>query len=227
MTASMPTLHRDDDVFILNLGDGENRFHPDWVTAINGALDEVDAADGPKALVTSATGKFFSNGLDLDWLRGHSDEATDYMSAVHALFGRVLGLPCVTVAAIQGHAFAAGAMLSLAHDFRIMREDRGYWCLPEVDINMAFSPGMNALITARLDPQTAHEAMVTGRRYGGGDAAHAQIVDRAAPDSELMSTAVELARHNTGRAGRTIGAIKRKIYADAIEALSPATDVSA
>src|SRR3954463_14040178 len=175
----MPTLDRHDTVFVLDLGDTENRFHPDWMTAVNALLDEVEKSDDPRALVTAATGKIWSNGLDLEWLFEHPDRFAEYGSQVHALFARMLTLPMVTVAALQGHTFAAGAMLSLAHDLRIMRADRGYWCLPEADINIPFTPGMSALIQARLTPQTAHEAMVTARRFGGGDALTAGIVDHA------------------------------------------------
>ena len=64
----MPTLDRDDNVFVLDLGDGENRLHPDWIASVNAALDQAQNADGPRALVTAATGKFYSNGLDLEWL---------------------------------------------------------------------------------------------------------------------------------------------------------------
>ncbi|MGX1490885.1 enoyl-CoA hydratase/carnithine racemase [Streptomyces tendae] len=177
----MPSLDRQENVFVLDLGDGENRFHPDWIAAFGAALDEVEKADGPRALVTAATGKFWSNGLDLEWLTAHADDYHDYVVSVHQLFARVLSLPLVTVAALQGHTFAAGAMLSLAHDFRVMRADRGYWCLPEADINIPFTPGMSALIQSRLTPRTAHEAMITARRYGGADAASAGIVDRAVP----------------------------------------------
>ncbi len=45
----MPTLDRQDQVFVLDLGDGENRFHPDWIAAVNAALDEVEKAEGPRA----------------------------------------------------------------------------------------------------------------------------------------------------------------------------------
>ncbi len=157
----MPSLDRQDNVFVLDLGDGENRFHPDWITAVGAALDEVEKAEGPRALVTAATGKFYSNGLDLDWLFAHADQHLDYVVSVHELFARMLSLPVITVAALQGHTFAAGAMLSLAHDFRVMRADRGFWCLPEADINIPFTPGMAALIQSRLAPQSAHESMVT------------------------------------------------------------------
>ncbi|MGW7069274.1 enoyl-CoA hydratase-related protein [Streptomyces sp. NPDC054855] len=215
----MPTLDRQDDVFVLDLGDGENRFHPDWLASVNAALDEVEKADGPRALVTAATGKFFSNGLDLDWLFAHADQHQDYVTTVQALLARVLSLPVVTVAALQGHTFAAGAMLSLAHDFRVMRADRGFWCLPEADINIPFTPGMSALIQARLTPQTAHEAMTTARRYGGHDALAAALVDRAVDEDAVRRTAVEMAQTLAGKAGPTLGTIKSRMYAPALTAL--------
>ncbi|MGY5048446.1 enoyl-CoA hydratase-related protein [Streptomyces sp. 900105755] len=215
----MPTLDRHDSVFVLNLGDGENRFHPDWVASVNAALDEVEKADAPRALVTAATGKFYSNGLDLEWLSAHADQHAAYVDTVHALFARVLALPMITVAALQGHTFAAGAMFSLAHDFRVMRSDRGFWCLPEADIKIPFTPGMSALIQSRLAPQTAHEAMVTGRRYGGTDAAAAGIVDHAVAEDAVLSTAVAAAQSQVGKDAGTLGAIKAGMYGPALAAL--------
>ncbi|ACZ88032.1 enoyl-CoA hydratase-related protein [Streptosporangium roseum] len=215
----MPTLDRQDDVFVLDLGDTENRFHPDWIASVNAALDEVEKAEGPRALVTAATGKFYSNGLDLDWLFAHADQHQDYVVSVHELLARMLSLPFVTVAALQGHTFAAGAMFSLAHDFRVIRADRGYWCLPEADIDIPFTPGMSALIQARLTPQTAHEAMTTARRYGGHDALAAAIVDRAVDEEAVRQAAVEIARPQAGKAGPTLATIKARMYAPALAAL--------
>ncbi|MGD1223157.1 MULTISPECIES: enoyl-CoA hydratase-related protein [Streptomyces] len=215
----MPALDRQDNVFVLDLGDDENRFHPDWIASVNEALDEVEKAEGPRALVTTATGKFYSNGLDLDWLFAHADQYHEYVVSVHGLFARVLSLPLVTVAALQGHTFAAGAMLSLAHDFRVMRGDRGFWCLPEADINIPFTPGMSALIQARLAPQPAHEAMVTARRYGGHDALAAGIVDHAVDEQAVRSTALEIAASLTAKAGDTLGTIKARMYAPALTVL--------
>lgn len=216
----MPELTRHDDVFVLDLGDTENRFHPDWLVAVSDALDTVEAASGPKALVTAATGKFFSNGLDLDWLSHHGDRAEDYLDRVHELFARVLATPVVTVAAIQGHAFAAGAMLSLAHDSRVMRAGRGFWCLPEADLGLPFTPAMTALIRARLAPAAAHESMVTARRYGGEAAVTAAIVDRLADDEEgVRRLAVELAAAQSTKAGPALGMIKSRLYGPTLEVL--------
>jgi enoyl-CoA hydratase/carnithine racemase len=215
----MPTLDRHDSVYVLDLGDTENRFHPDWMTAVNALLDEVGKGDDPRALVTAASGKVWSNGLDLEWLFEHPERFPAYTREVHALFARVLRLPMVTVAALQGHTFAAGAMLSLCHDLRIMRADRGYCCLPEADINIPITVGMSALIQARLTPPVAHEAMVTARRFGGLDAYAKQIVEEAVPETDVRARAIVLAQQHAAKAGPALQTIKSRMYASVLVAL--------
>jgi Delta3-Delta2-enoyl-CoA isomerase len=218
----MPYLDRDGEVFLLNLGDDENRFNPRWLDDIDRILDQVEAAPLPRALVTVAVGKFWSNGLDLAWMAGNADGIDGLLADVHALFARLLAFPAPTVAAIGGHAFAAGAMLALAHDFRVMRVDRGFFCLPEIDIQLPFTPGMAALIRARLSPATAHEAMTTGRRYGGSDALVAGIVDAVAPEDEVVASALTLAGSLAAKDGPTLATIKSRMYPDALAALTSA-----
>jgi enoyl-CoA hydratase/carnithine racemase len=215
----MPELTRTGDVYVLNLGDGENRFHPDWLAEVNKALDTVLGTTGPCALVTTATGKFWSNGLDLEWVAGHPDQFSAYARTAQELFARVLELPVPTVAALQGHTFAAGAMLALAHDFRVMRADRGFFCLPEVDIKIPFSIGMAALVQSRMTPQVAHEVMTTGRRYGGAEALDAVLVDAAVGESEVLPAALERAAALAGKAHPVLGTIKHRMYASVLSAL--------
>ncbi len=45
-----------------------------------------------------------------------------------------------------GHVYAAGAMMALTHDYRIMRNDRGWFCLPEVHLKIPFTVGMMSLL---------------------------------------------------------------------------------
>jgi len=206
----MPTLKNEGDVYVLDLGDGENRFHPDWLAAMHTALDEVEREPAP--LVTTASSRIYSNGLDLDWLGQHGDQMQTYVADVHGLLARMLAFPTPTVAAIPGHVFAAGAMFALAHDFRVMRADRGFFCLPEVDINIPFTPGMAGLIQSKLTPATAHEAMTTGRRFGGADAAAAGLVDEAVPEEDVLPRALDRARTLTGKNPQTLAAIKNQMY---------------
>ncbi len=231
MLTCMPYLERDGDVFVLHLGDrdvdgSENRFHPDRLAAIHSLLDEVDAHDGPTALVTAATGKFWSNGLDVDWVGANLPDLPTYLDSVHDLYVRLLTFPAATVAAVQGHAFGAGAMLALVHDFRVMRADRGYWCLPEVQLNMPFTVGMSALIRSRLPIQTAVEAITTGRRYGGGDAVTAGIAEQAVAGDGVLAAAVERAAALTATRGPNLAGIKRGLHAPLISALEIRTDPS-
>jgi enoyl-CoA hydratase/carnithine racemase len=212
-------LERDGDVWMLHMESGENRFAAPFVAALEDALSEVEKTDGPAALVTTGAGKFYSNGLDLDAMARDPDEAGALLARVLRLFGRILAFPGATVAAVNGHAFAGGAMLAVAHDVRVMRADRGYVCLPESDLGLPLQPGMTALLAARLPRRTAHEAIVTGRRYGGTDALAAGIVDHAVPEAEVLPRAVGIARALAGKHRPTLAALKRGLYGDALTLL--------
>jgi Delta3-Delta2-enoyl-CoA isomerase len=216
---TLPSLEREGVVFVLSLGDGENRFNSSTLEAIERCLDEVQAAPAPRALVTTATGKIWSNGLDLEWMAANQEQLAEFVPRLHELLARVLELDVPCVAALQGHTFAAGAMLALAHDQRVMRADRGFFCLPEVDIRIPFTHGMNALIAARLSAHAAHESMTTGRRYGGVDAQAAGIVDHAVEQERVLPQAIELAAALAAKDPATLGTIKRRLYEAPLAAL--------
>ena len=206
-------------IAVLDLGDDENRFSPDFLDEINARLDEVVGA-GAQGLVTTGSGKFYTNGLDLDWLTANGERTGWYVGRVQGMLARVLTLPVPTAAAVVGHAFGAGAMLALAHDFRVMRADRGYFCFPEADIRIPFTPGMAALIQAKLTPQAAVASMTTGRRFGGDDAARLGLVDTVAAEGAVTPAAVDLLRPLDGKDPGTLGAIKQTMFGSAVHALT-------
>lgn len=213
----MISLEKNGNVFVLRIQNGENRFNFGSIDELHGALDKVEAAPDPVALVTIGEGKFYSNGLDLDWMsQAGAKDAFENVGRVHGLLARMLGFPCITVAAMNGHAFAAGAMFALAHDYRVMRSDRGYFCLPEVDIGMTFTPSMESLITARLPKVTAHEAMVTGRRYTSAEALAASIVHQSVAEAEVLPTALALAEKAIKADRKTMSGIKRSLYKETL-----------
>jgi len=213
-------LQRQDDVFVITLRAGENRLDVGMLDALGRALDEVEGCEGPLALVTTGEGRFYSNGIDLDWLRrAPAEEAGAFLVALDRLLARLLTFPVATVAAINGHAFAAGAMIALAHDFRVMRLDRGSICLPQIDLGMPLRPGMVALTQARLSAVAAHEAIVTGRRYAGPDAMSRMIVDEVAPRDQVLSRALERAGSLANKHRGTLVALKRGLYVDVLSIL--------
>jgi enoyl-CoA hydratase/carnithine racemase len=212
-------LDRDGSVFVLRMQGGENRFSLDWLDEVNAALDRVQATTGPVALVTTGEGKFYSNGMDLDWLATVPEQAGDYLIAIYRVLGRVLSFPAITVAAVNGHAFGGGAQLAVAHDFAVMRADRGYWCMPEADLGLPLTPEYISLLRAKLPGRALHEALVTGRRYGGPDALAAGIVHQVASEDQVLAQAVKLAADLAGKDRRTLAEHKRLLYGEAIKAL--------
>ncbi len=235
---AMSYVTRTDDVFTLYLGDEgaelsetnpENRFSPDWIDAVHARLDEIEAAargpegSAPAALVVTATGKFFSNGLDVMYVLANIGELPAYLDRAHTVFTRLLTFPMTTVAAVNGHAFGAGAMLALSCDFAVMRDDRGFFCLPEVSLKRGFTAGIAALLRSRLPYQTALEAMTTGRRYGGGEAVAAGIAQATASEAELLPAAIARAAANAAADGPTLNKIKNDLHAPLLAALAVKT----
>ena len=212
----MIELDQDGSVFVLRMRGGENRFNLEWLDAVNAALDRVEATRGRCALVTTGEAKFYSNGMDLDWLATEPHRAADYLRAIYRLLGRVLSFPAVTVAAVNGHAFGGGALLAVAHDFAVMREDRGYWCMPEADLGLPLTPEYVSLLRARLPGRTTHEALVTGRRYGGPDALAAGIVHQVAAEDQVLPRAVKIATDLAAKDRPTLAEHKRLLYGEAI-----------
>jgi Delta3-Delta2-enoyl-CoA isomerase len=214
-------VRRKGEVFVVTMEAGENRFNPGFISAMNQALDQVEGSSGPAALVTvGGEEKFYSNGLDLGWLMGEGkNEWQAFIPEVLKFLGRMISFPVPTVAAMNGHAFAAGAMMALAHDYRVMRADRGFFCLPEVDIKIPLAPGMNSLIRCRMTPAVFRDTVLTGKRIGGSEAKGLGIVDEAVSPEEVLTKAVEIAAGLAAKDRKIFRTLKREMYREPIDLL--------
>lgn len=205
----MIELERDDTVFVLTMTDDENRWNTTFVREFAKALDEVEASEGAAALVTlSAHDKFFSNGLDLEWISTQGEHrggnrvpfGVEFME----LMGRIITLPVPTIAAVNGHAFGAGFMCALSHDVRLMREDRGYLCANELQIGLTIPEPEIALFRHKIPASAFHETVILSRRWTANAAVAAGFVEAAVAHDELrnagITRAAELAPLATHRA---------------------------
>lgn len=204
------------DVGMLVMDDGENRFTPEVVARLNDLLDEVDGDEGLGALVVTGSGKFFGNGFDIDALTTLGDRAIAFVGDTEKLWARLLAAPYTVVTALNGHAFGAGAMLALAGDLRIGRTERGFWCLPEADLGMPFSPGMMALLSDVLGHPTASRLMVTAERLSPERQLGAGVVHQLVPVEDLLDAALGVASTAAHRRGSNLGRIKALLHRDAI-----------
>jgi enoyl-CoA hydratase/carnithine racemase len=191
----MIELERDGDVTTLTMNAGENRWNTAFVRAFAKALDEVQSREGAAALVTtSASPKFFSNGLDLDWVQAPAEhpEAGDrkaFGGEFMALMARLITFPMPTVCAVNGHAFGAGFMLALCHDVRLMRKDRGFLCANELQLGMAIPLPELALFRHKLPMNAFFETVQLARRWTAPDALAAGIVQGVADADALLAAA--------------------------------------
>lgn len=211
----MIDIEQQGDVVVVHWRDDENRFNRASIDRWHEVLDELEAVEGPLAVVIVGEGRFFSNGLDLAGLAADRNDATAVVDEVHRLFGRLLLFPAYTVCALNGHTFAAGAMLACCADSRVMRADRGYWCLPEMDLGLPLTEPMFAAVTSRLTVRAAAEAMNTARRYTAAEALDAGLVEHTAPEAEVLPQAIELATPMAAKHRHVIAQHKRMLFGDA------------
>ncbi|MFT7686428.1 MAG: enoyl-CoA hydratase/carnithine racemase [Candidatus Azotimanducaceae bacterium] len=194
----MIELEKNGPIFTLTMDYGENRWNTRFINELSDALDEVEHSDGPAALVTiGGEEKFYSNGLDLDWRKSPTDkpEAGDPANFPFMEFmGRMITMPIPTLAAVNGHAFGAGFMFALCHDYRLMRADRGYICANEMQLGMAIPAPELSLFRHKLPANVFYESVQLARRWSGPDALDAGIVQQVAPIESLLEAAVQKAK---------------------------------
>ena len=161
----MIKLEKKESIYFLNLAANENRWNTTFVREITKVLDEIEKDEGPGALITSSENpKFFSNGLDLDWMQDPKsnpdggDRDVFGKEFMH-LMGRFITLPIPTICAINGHAFGAGFMLALTHDVRIMREDRGFLCANEMQLGLSIPRPELSLFKHKIPANAFYETV--------------------------------------------------------------------
>ncbi|XP_068722465.1 uncharacterized protein [Montipora capricornis] len=208
---------------ILRMKSGENRLNPEFLREFNCALDEIESHKDVAFMITTGEGKYFSLGLDLDFMRKATmGEAEKVFTGFPALHLRLLTLPFPTIAALNGHAFGGGALLALAHDYRIMRTERGWFSINEIRLGLHMGKA-NALLTREKikDPKTLSDAVLTGKRFSAQEAFSGGIVQTICPVEVLLVTAVQmgktaLGQHKLDR--RVFTELRSNLYSDLVAA---------
>lgn len=182
------------NVYVLTLlGDGEHRINPAFVDSILAALCTLPTS--ASALVTTNHGKFFSNGLDLSF---PSRSVVGYK--FHQLLQTFLHLPMPTIAAVSGHACAGGFIFALAHDYLLMRNDRGFLYMSEIDVGIVLTPAAMDLVRYKMPPLAFRDSVLSGIKYTAEKALAAGIIDSVHEDAErTLEAALEHGRKLVGR----------------------------
>jgi enoyl-CoA hydratase/carnithine racemase len=216
---------KDETVAIITLTNGENRQNLEFAQTLKAMLDEIIADKSITALlITSNDEKNFSQGVDVQWImekmqKNEHQPVRDFINGMDDVFKTLLLYPVPVIAAINGHAFGNGSILSCACDFRFMRSDRGFFCFPEVNIGIPFRLGMNAFMKKAIPLHLLSQMEFTGNRYTAAELEKNNIIVKACANQEdLMASAIAFAKTFQKKRG-ILGEIKKRLYADIIKVL--------
>lgn len=190
-------LSKEENVYVLTLKNGahENTITEEVIHEYFSILDYLEATtENCSLIVTSNDPKFWCTGINLPWLLTKPTEYyPDFALLVEKLLLRWVFLNLPTVGCLTGHTYGGGALLATTFDFRLMREDRGFFCFPEVDIGIPFTHVMYEILKLLPDQQALQELLFTGKRIGGVEAKLMKIVSAVYPQETLFPKAMELA----------------------------------
>ena len=201
----------------------ENYFNPAMLDELFEALEQMEEDRSVGAVViTGGDPKYFSNGLDLEYLKANfknPEKLKSYLPQVNRVFKKLTLFPKPTVAALNGHAFAGGFLLAAHMDFRFMRADRGWVCLPEVDINIPLLPAMIAICEHVMSRRGFRLMYYSGKKLTATEALETGFLDGMFEIKNLLpeciSFAASLARKNT----RTYAEMKRRLKKEVVRNL--------
>ena len=193
-------------VAVVTMDEGDNKLNMDAVKSLLEMLDRVEKETEALTLVVkSGHTHIWTNGFDIDWIlasleKGDKAAVKEFLLIDLSLRRRLLTYPLITIAALNGHCFGGGAVFSCCFDFRFMRLDRGFFCIPVIDRGYPVLPGTRELLHSKLPGHVVAELILTGRRLTGAECVAGNIVTAGYNNDELVDRVMEYARGlNKGR----------------------------
>ncbi|MCP4756986.1 MAG: enoyl-CoA hydratase/isomerase family protein [Proteobacteria bacterium] len=212
-------------VAVIRMNNGKNTQNLVFTQILNGLLEEVTRDEKATALVIASTDeKNWSQGIDLEWMNqamqeGNAKDVQEFMLQLDQLYSKLMLLPVPAIAAINGHAFGAGAFLATACDYRFMNAQKGFFCFPEIDLKMDFLPGVFSMMIHKLPDFVLPDLIFTGKRATAAELEHCFVVEKACDGiDDTIKSAMDFAGSFNKDRG-LIGTYKRNLHGQAAEAL--------
>jgi len=195
----------------------------EWRAQLRTAQQNNDKEGGKGSLIIVGKrdqDKFFSNGLDY---ANSLKNPNFFQLTMNPMLCRLLTFPIPTIAAINGHCYAGGLMLSLVCDYRVMTDgsSRNAWlCMNEIHFGAPWPLSFTAILRAKFgDHRLYRKIALEGHRYTAQEALQDGILDHIVKGktTDILAKAEEVADHFSGNA--TMGAwglIKLNLYRDAL-----------
>ncbi|KAF2164822.1 hypothetical protein M409DRAFT_67555 [Zasmidium cellare ATCC 36951] len=214
------SIERRGDVFIITLQKPpQNRLNVEACLELIRAYRSIESTLGEDTsgavILKGSDERYFCTGLDL-----HERDVNRFASSdgFYPLLATILDFPFPTIALITGHVFGGACLLTLAHDYRVMNSNRGYWSMPPVDAGL-HHPGMGSLLNAKLRPEVRRKVLLEAYKYKAKEALADGIVDVAEPPERMLEVALELAEKWKAKAKMGVyGILRNELVGEALRA---------
>ncbi len=170
-----------------------NALNGAMVEALNAAVEDAARNEEIRGLVlTSDLPGIFSTGFDvLETFEYDRETLTIFLSRFIDLYETLYLLPKPVVAGISGQAYAGGAMLAIAADFRIMARGNYGIALNEVNIGLPLPPGFLRILAAAVGIGHAREVVLSGEAADPERALAIGLVNELADPGRVKQRAID------------------------------------
>jgi len=215
-------LEVNDKVALVTMDEADNKLNIGMVQSLMETLDAIEKeSEALTVVVKSGHSHIWTNGFDIDWIRaslekGNRAEVKQFLVMDLQLRRRLLTYPLITIAALNGHTFGGGAVLSCCFDFRFMRSDRGFFCIPVIDLQYPILPGTRELLRSVFSAYVIKELILAGRRLTGLECVSSHVVSAAFSNEEMMDKVIAFAG-GLNKSRGIVGEMKRVLNGPTID----------
>lgn len=195
MSDFLDITEHDHAVFHLTLNRPEvhNAFDDVLINDLQNALYRI-ADQNPRVLVLQSTGKSFSAGADLNWMKRSAtytrEENFNDALALAQMLHTLDTFPCTTIASVQGATFGGGVGLVACCDIAIASE-KAIFSLSEVKLGLI--PGtISPFVIKAIGARQAKRYFTTAERFNADAAEKIGLVHEVAAAEELTSSVDKL-----------------------------------
>jgi len=179
-------------IVTLNRPKSLNALNDSLVSAIIGALREVDADSSIRAAVLTGSGKAFAAGADIKEMGARVDYASVRRDNMLVHWGEVANIRMPVIAAVNGFALGGGCELAMACDI-IIASEKAKFGQPEIKLGTIPGCGGTQRLLRAIGKSKAMEWILTGDMYSAEQAERAGLVSKVVPAEAIVDEAVKMA----------------------------------
>ncbi len=181
-------------VIRLNRPDKLNALSRELLASLSTTFESAQSDREIRAIILTGAGRAFSAGTDLTELQeANAGDARAISQGGQSLCEQIESCRVPVVAAVNGIAAGGGCELALACHLRIASTSAEF-SLPETKLGVIPGYGGTQRLTREIGRGHALDVMLTGRKVGAQEALRIGLINRLAPEPDLMPQAELFAR---------------------------------